>query len=377
MLAGSLIAGMLVAFVIGEPIGRSETAHQDEQGAARISANMKTVCVGRFLVDLPKEAHVELDRASVDGFQVTAFPESRADFESRLARREAEIKAKPDRLGGNRNLELLQDVVTDHFKGKLFLHGRTVTEGTASNGLEIEHYQYEGIALDAMVHQAGTSIDLTASDYNRNGLDNLARLVAQIEPKPENTVPASAGYCVDHAFLRDPLDAEQHESIMMFAYLPSHPDVRFMLILAAGIKPAEASLLQRDAMAEAQLPVMQKMRLTKLRAGERTIGGLSGDEVLRSVAEENGANVHNFWWEVKGTETDVLLPHLVFKMDTGQGDKGPVPSSLSDNAALELWDTISSSIRLHHGRAPKPPVAAIRTTTASAHTAALQQPQHR
>jgi len=373
VLAGSLIAGFSVAFVIGKSMGKSETAHLDKQAAAHISANMKTVCVGRFLVDLPKEASVELARANVDGFQVAAFPESLQDFESRLSRHEADIRAKPDRLGGNQNLELLQDVETNQFKGKLFVHSRTVTEGTASNGLEIERYRYEGVALDAMVHKAGISLNLTANDYNVNGFNNLAKLVGQIEPRTENKVPGTGGFCVDHALLRGPLDAEQHESIMMFAHLPSHPDVRFMLILAAGVKPVEASLLQRDATAEAQLPMAQRMRLTKLRAGARTIGRLSGEEVIRRVAEENGANVYNFWWEVKGSESDVLVPHLVFKMNTGSGVNGPVPSSLSDGAALALWDTISSSIRLHHAHTPKSPVASTRTTTASAYVSAPRQ----
>lgn len=376
VLAGSLFAGLSVAFIIGKARAKIETAHQAKHAVARMTANLKTVCMGRFLVDLPKEARVELDRASVDGFQVAAFPENGQDFEIRLSKREAQIKAAPDRLGGNKNLELLHDVAINQFKGKLFVHGRTVTEGTASNGLEIERYRYEGIAFDAMVHKKSISVNLTADDYNVNGFNNLAKLVGQIEPRPENEAPTSGGFCADHAFLRDPLDAKQHESIMMFAHLPSHPDVHFTLILAAGVKPSKAGLLQRDATAEAQLSMAQRMRLPKLRAGARTIGSLSGDEVIRRVSEENGANVHSFWWEVEGSESDVLVPHLVFKMNTGNGVNGPVPSSLSDGAALALWDTILSSIRLHHAHTPKPPVASTRTTTASAYVSAPRQAAH-
>ncbi len=54
---------------------------------------------------------------------------------------------------------------------------------------------------------------------------------------------------------------------------------------------------------------------------------------------------------------------LSFQMTTGEGDNGPVPTSLSQDAAMALWDKISSSIRLHTPRpvkhtAPVPPASA-------------------
>jgi hypothetical protein len=90
----------------------------------------------------------------------------------------------------------------------------------------------------------------------------------------------------------------------------------------------------------------EKMRISKLRAAPREISGLLGEELVERFVEENDARVHSFWWEVKGTEDDVLIPHVVLKMNTGTSQRGPVPSSLSDAAALGLWDRILSSIRL-------------------------------
>jgi hypothetical protein len=226
------------------------------------------------------------------------------------------------------------------------MHGRTVTEGTAANGLELERYRYEGIAIEALVHGNGVSIDLVANDYDPDLIGNMSQLVAKLVPNPANEVPTEAGYCIDRVYFRDPLKADQNEQLMMHARLSDRPDIDFMLILAAGLKPETKGLLERDFAAEARLSLTERTRVTKLRAGTRMIGGLSGEEVLRSVSEDNGAHVYNFWWEVNGTEADVFVPHLVFQMNTGKGKGGPVPSSLSEGAALRLWDRISSSIRL-------------------------------
>jgi hypothetical protein len=332
---------------VGEVLDKHEMTRQDENEVARMTQKMKTACIGRFLIDMPEEAQVELGQARIHGFNIATFEESADEFEKRLASREAQIRAKPDRLGGNRNLESTREVKTDSgITGKIFVHSRSITEGTAANGLELERFRYEGVAVEALVHGAGVSIDLVADDYHPDRIDNLSKLVAQLVPNPENKVPTESGFCIDGAYFRDPLTADQAEQITMFAGLPSHPDVDFMLILAAGLKPDEQGLLERASSSEELLSLGERMRISKLRAAPREISGLPGEELVELFVEENDARVHSFWWEVNGTEDDILIPHVVFKMNTGKSDNGPVPSSLSDGAALGLWDKITSSIRL-------------------------------
>jgi hypothetical protein len=88
------------------------------------------------------------------------------------------------------------------------------------------------------------------------------------------------------------------------------------------------------------------MRVSNLRAAPRTIGGLRGDELVQRVIENNLSIVYGFNWEMSGTEDSVYIPDLTLKMVTGRGDGEPVRSSLSEPAALALWDLISSSIRV-------------------------------
>lgn len=348
LLAGALCAGLVATWAVGKVLDKREESRRDQHEVARMTDKMKTVCVGRFLIDVPEAAEIELGQAHIDGFHIAAFSETEQDFQKRLADREAQIKAKPDHLGGNKNMEAAREVTTSSgLIGKIFIHSRTVEEGTQGNGLGgVERYRDEGVTTEALVHGHGISIDLFFEDRNPDLIEDLPRLVNQLVANPNSLVPSEPGFCMDRVYARDPLSADQREQIMMFGRLPNHPDVEIMFIVSAGLKPDARGVLARTEAADGMLSLAGRMRVTKLRAAPREIGGLPGEEVAEVVVEENEARGHSFWWEVNGTEDNVFVPHVVFRMSTGNGNRRPVPSSLSDGAALGLWDKISSSIRL-------------------------------
>ncbi|MEW6020612.1 MAG: T6SS immunity protein Tli4 family protein [Pseudomonadota bacterium] len=338
---------------------------REKREVERITGNMKTVCVGRFLIDMPTEAQIELVQPRISGFNIGFFDESLEEFQARLAERERHIQAHPNKPDAGPNLESVREIKTHKgVNGKVFVHSRQITEGTRARGMEIERYRYESVAVEALVHGKGISFDISNDNYLPDRADRIVHLVNQLDPNPKNQVPAAPGYCIDHAYFNNPPDADAGERIMMLAKLPSHPDIAFMLILAAGTKPDEKGLLERDRSAESRLSLAERMRMTKLRAGTRMIGGIAGDEVIRTIVDEDKARGFDAWWEVNGKEEDVFLPHLVFKMDTGKGQEGPVPSSLSDGVALRVWDKISSSIRIRPTSATSSTVTQARLTPA-------------
>lgn len=348
MLAGVLCAGLVATWAVGKVLDRREEDRRVQHEVAQMTDKMKTVCVGRFLIDMPEEAQVELRQGRIDGFDISAFDETDEAFHKRVADREAQLRVIPDYLGGNKNLESTKDVTTDSgLVGKIFMHSRTVDEGTQGNGLGgVERYRHEGISTEALVHGHGMSIDLFFANRGLEWIEDLPKLVNQLVMNPDNRIPDEPGFCMDRAYVRDPLGASQREQIMMFARLPNHPDVEFMFILSAGLKPEAHGVLERTDAADEGLSMAERMRITRLRSAPREIGGLAGEELAELVVEENEARVHSFWWEVNGTEDNVLVPHVVLRMSTGNGNHKPVPSSLSDGAAIGLWDKVSSSIRL-------------------------------
>lgn len=357
LLATIVVAALTIVWAVGE-VKQRAAAQRDKEKVVNLTRNMKTLCIGRFLIDLPQETRFELRGPRIDGFDISSFDEPEADFQARVAQREAQLRATPDRLGGNRSLESVREVKTENgVVGKIFVHSRKVKEGTQANGLELERYRYEGVALEALVHGEGMSFRLAANYYDPDQIDNLPSLVAKLVPNPRNQIPTEPGFCIDRAWFRDPLTADQGEAVMMSAQLPSHPDFEFLVILAAGNKPDKQSLLERVAAAPSILTLTERWRISTLRAAPRTIGGINGDELVKRVTEINDAIGYSFWWEVDGTEDKVLVPHFVFQMMTGEGGNGPVPSSLSQDAAMALWDKISSSIRVRPSEPPRPVAA--------------------
>lgn len=346
LLAGIAAAALATTLAVG--------AVQDKHEVARMTNKMRTVCIGRFLVDLPEEAQVELTRARIDGFNVSTFDESEDGFRNRLAQRETDIRSVPDHLGTANNLESVKDVkTTNGVVGKIYVHGRTVREGTRANGLELEHYRYEGVEIEALVHAEGISIDISASNYSAALIDDLPRLVDKIVANPDNRIFTEPGFCIDRAFIRDPLPAEQGESIMMFASLPTRPDIEFKLISAAGTIPPAQGLLERGSASDALLSAQDSHRVVRVRGERRMLAGLDGEELIERYTEENDAIVYSFWWELGGTADNVFAPYITFKMDTGVSKNGPVPTSLSEGAALGLWETISSSFRIRPTAQPQ------------------------
>jgi len=357
VLTGLVAAALGASWAVG-----AVRSVRDKYEVAKMTEKMKTVCVGRLLIDLPKKAQVGLNGPTISSFHIDAFDESDEAFTARVAAREAEIRATPDHLGGNRNMESVREVKTDSgLVGKIFVHGRVITEGTSGSSPDtMEHYHYENVAVEGYVHADGISVDLTAEKYDPDHVDNLSRLISQLVPNPANRIPTEPGFCIDKAYFRDPLTADQRENIFMSARLPSHPDLTIGIISMAGNEPVKRGLIERSdaAWSKGPLAMAIKLRLTKLRAAPRTFGGLTGDELIVRVYEENFSTVFGFQWEVLGKKDDVFVPHLLLEMSTGRGKKEPVQSSLSQDAAIALWDKITSSIRLLRPIQP-PKVSAI------------------
>ncbi|MDD5707396.1 MAG: hypothetical protein PHR35_15850, partial [Kiritimatiellae bacterium] len=65
----------------------------DKDKVKHMTETMKTVCVGRFLIDVPAEARVSFRGAFLSGWRISIYPdETDEQFFVRLANQEAELK---------------------------------------------------------------------------------------------------------------------------------------------------------------------------------------------------------------------------------------------------------------------------------------------
>src|SRR5205823_32865 len=66
---------------------------RDESEVSKMMEKKKTVCVGRYLVDVPVGAEISFSGGMLAGFDIDVVEESKAAFSKRVAARKAEIES--------------------------------------------------------------------------------------------------------------------------------------------------------------------------------------------------------------------------------------------------------------------------------------------
>lgn len=320
-----------------------------------MTENMKTVCVGRFLVDVPAEAEVSLSREMIDGFEIASSEEGETAFRERIARREAALAARGADHGddGEGGLVETRDLHIPGVTGKVFVHGR-------SRGYYFDaarRVDIESASVEAHAWLAGLSFTLSAKSTDGNLAGRAEALLARLQVRGADEIPSGPGFCAWRAVFAEPLPAHASEHVAMFVSMPGHPELALVLSSMPG-GARDDGLLARVAKTDADAGPDEMLRVTKLRTGKRSINGIAGEEALERVRELNFATTYGFLWEAAGVEGDVHRPFLTLELQSGQnpapGGK-PLDASLHSDAMLALWDGVSSTIRL---RRPEPPAAA-------------------
>ncbi|MEH6435489.1 T6SS immunity protein Tli4 family protein [Massilia sp. DD77] len=324
---------------------------QDQRKVANMMSKMKTVCVGRFLLDIPAGAALNIDRGFVSGYDIsTSTHETDEEFATRLRQFEAEVSSAR-KENGRPSLESSKVLAFGPGRGKVFVHSRRRGKTLENDRIVMT----ESVSVRGMLRFPGLSITASAEGMDFDSGAELARLLGRIRPLATGEIPAESGFCLDHAIVRDPYPDPEGESAVMFAGFLGHPDVSIVLSTMAGTAPAPG-LLARNAAAAEREPLFMRLAFTNLRERSRTINGLPGEELLLRIRETNFTTGYDFQWEMAGNEDDILAPLLTLELGAGtnpvSGGK-PVQSSLSEEVLLELWERMSSSIRIRPSASAK------------------------
>ncbi|MGO4476931.1 T6SS immunity protein Tli4 family protein [Massilia sp. 2TAF26] len=319
---------------------RSEVAHMTEK--------MKTVCVGRYVVDVPAQAEVSVSGSILDGFELVTVEESETAFRRRVAAREAAIEASQADPATNTEGGMVEahDLRNAGMVGRTFLYGRS--RGYLMKG--DRRVYSESVSVDSHAHIGGVSVSLSADTTQESRVAEAEALLARIRRRGDDEVSSLPGFCVERAVFVDPLPVHSGEHIVMHLDLPEYPDLELSLASIAGARPGPG-LLARIAETDARTTPDMMLRMTKLREGKRKINGVDGEEALLRAREYNLIKTYGFNWEAHGTPDDPALPYLSLELRTGisarPGGK-PADTSLHEDALLALWDRIASSIRLRN-----------------------------
>ncbi|MDQ2820523.1 MAG: T6SS immunity protein Tli4 family protein [Pseudomonadota bacterium] len=305
---------------------------------------MKTVCVGRFLIDVPVNAQVTIGSAAIAGLDIVQYgKESLEQFTDRTSRREEEINAEKNRAG-QKNMDSIQEFQHNDVHGKIFVFNREASY-YLSNGKRVATLT---VAINSYAHVNGMSLGFRTSVYRPEDIAGLARFLEQLQPIEDGKLPTQSGFCLDRVLLRDPLAAAQGEYIVMFAGIPGHDDLGIGLASMAGKTPGPGLIERHKASRTGEYAFLNLMTSTLLE-GPRSIDGMPGDEFAFKARERNLSTGYAFNWETQGTVDNVLRPFVSLELQTGNSLRAggePVQSTLSEESLADLWRRMSSSLRL-------------------------------
>lgn len=307
----------------------------------------KTVCFGRFMVDVPASAAVVWGEADVP-LNVSVYPDGVDNVKVLAKKFIDELKAEKAIYHNDIPLLISIDEV-DQPEGKIV----TGYDGfEAIKDLKINGYfklNNDGVVIET--HPLQDEKDETIAD-----IKSIARRLRQ---RAENEMPTEPGNCIEYAFLPDKPgpDKELYAELLRIGFrLKEFPDTH----LSIFVGPSNPNYTESDSL-EWRLDRLDKeqkagdpnnplLKTKILRRGARQIHDwLNGFEALSRTPEQ--ANIHSindFAMDVKGVPSDPLKPYAEIQMQTGVADNGAgaTKASLTDEEAIAVWDKITSTIRV-------------------------------
>lgn len=307
----------------------------------------KTVCFGRFMVDVPASATVAWGRTIVP-LDVTIYHDGVEEVKGLAQTFVDELKS--EKAIYLNNIPLLISV--DDMRQP---EGQIVTgyDGFEAIGmLKISGYfklNNDGVVIDARPLEEQK--DETIAD-----IKSMARRLRQ---RADDEAPAEPGNCIGHAFLPDkqnPTQDDLMEHIRIGFRLKEFPDAHFSIYVApSNPHDPEGDSLQTQWKRIKGDPATleEKAALAKIRFFRESPRQIqdwkTGYEVLvRNPDEEHVHSYHDFQAKFTGVPHDPFRPYADIQFQTGVGDNaaGATKASLTDDEAVAVWDKITSTIRV-------------------------------
>lgn len=305
----------------------------------------KTVCFGRFMVDVPASATVAWGRTIVP-LDVTIYHDGVEGVKGLAQKSIDELKSEKAIYLNNIPLLISVDDMRQP-EGKIV----TGYDGFEAIGmLKISGYfrmNNDGLIIDARPLEEQK--DETIAD-----IKSMARRLRQ---RADDEAPAEPGNCLDKAFLPDSPDDENNhpgEFISIGFRLKEFPDAHLSIEVRPTPRNSERETLQAkwERMKEPLTPELDKVfgKVKYFRESPRQIRDwTTGYEVLTRAPDEEGVHsFHDFELRFIGVPHDPFKPYASIQLQTGVGDNaaGAIKASLTDEEAVALWDKITSTIRV-------------------------------
>jgi hypothetical protein len=325
---------------------------QEQATVTELTAHLTPRCVGRYLIDMPADAHV-FQSLQVEGIEIDAQPMTLDEYQRTMQERSNELAEAKSHFGyryvyADRAIEGIPD-------SRYFISLGSIFESPDSVRI-IEAYRWDrGYRIKMMIEasDAKSSVyfkdDLEARDASyMNTLSVRSQLVTSMlsraRGRTDDEIPTEPGVCFQGGFLKGKaLDQENTQTKFV---LDSHRDVNFNIDTDSNIRSSD-SLLQRGAEIKAAL---SRNNGRTLRNGALALQGLPAEEWL--MAGTTTADVPGFHFALEANARigspqsplvnlvlDVGAPNLLFKAHEISS------ASLTEGESVALWDKVMPTLR--------------------------------
>ncbi|WP_321899017.1 T6SS immunity protein Tli4 family protein [Paraburkholderia heleia] len=334
----------------------SPLTEQEKNTVSEITANLKTRCVGRYLIDVPDGA-LSQGYLIIQGVTFETKRVSVDEFSREMNAHEASLKARKNMHGYRVLYDYGQVPNTPHSRYFVTLSD---LDDTADLTRAIEAYKWDAgyqiklrIEASDWIHSTYKlkvqNTPYAVPDLAINDVPQKTRLVlnlaASVRGRPDDEIPGEPGVCFKDGFL--PRKAATGENVGTLFALKDRPDVSFDLTSDTDLRG-----LQKDALPN-RLPQVQAVMKDSngriIRTGPVSLHGLAANELLVSGTTTARIPGHMFSLEANTTVSGAMTPYLVLDMDNGDfnGFTGYdlKKASLTESEAIAVWDTVSRTLR--------------------------------
>lgn len=308
----------------------------------QVFTKTKTVCFGRFVIDVPATATVVFGRMTVN-YEIDHYPGEAGMADKHIATRLAKIDEDAYR---NKKMNTPGSLYRQVLDGGIA--GQKTFVGADSDSYQI--YSYVPVGADLFLFETSSnSLDTKIIKQEIADLESVAR---QLRARAEDEVPAEPGICLAGGFIN--MNPE-FENISMGVRLAEFPDVHLSIsTLKNNFDASDSTKLETRLKAAEREAGQDGLRglyssIKFFRRAPRKIGDWDGEEALARMPSEKGKGEshHQFLFYAVGAKNDIMRPIADVKLDTGVdgNETGAKPPSLSDEEAVALWDKLTGSIR--------------------------------
>ena len=344
----ALIFVIALAVACGYPSGGTSkvTEVAPQPRIERVFEKTKTICIGRFLIDIPLDSQVVYGPADIP-FSLDIYKGKGAEMDAVIRDRLVEIDEERKYAEGRLlNKEAIIGMVID---GEM--PGQKIVFGVSQrSGVFYRVQSFLRLGDDIFVQELNAIGKKEAYEKDIGRLNSMALL---LRPRDELEIPKDSGVCVENGFVSAPPKGTR-EYVTLGVRLSQFPDVHFSLATTSTKNKDPSDALEprmKEAEKNARILGLSDWysRIKILRRGPREIAGWKGFEVLaRLPPQKTEGQSHELRYLSQGEPKNPLLPMLEFELRTGVrgNDVGGAAPSLRDEEAVALWDKLTGSIRL-------------------------------